>query len=112
MSCSSYGKLPKGQFSGLKNTWSCKSDLTMNSWDPFPELQNPKNCYGTNTENYENCSLYKTEKNRVGGDYKPLQQSAITSGTLLREAYSPLCCGPTPYNNLKQTWEKQKPYTL
>lgn len=112
MSCGC-GKLPKGTFSTQKDSWSCKSDLTMNNWDPYPELQNPKNCYGTNIENYSSCSNYKIEQNRIGGDYKPLQQSVITSGSRMRENYiNTKCCNPTPYNDLSVTWATQKPYTL
>lgn len=118
MSCGC-GKLPKGTFSSQKNTWSCKSDLTMSNWDPLPELQDPKNCYGTNvvTENYCNCSmkdcgLFKVEQNKLDANYVPLQRSAIFSAAPIKESYTNLCCTPTPYNNLDKTWAAQKPYSL
>lgn len=115
MSCGC-GKLPKGTFSSQKNTWSCKSNLDMSNWDPYPELQDPRNCYGTNvTENYCNCSmkdcgLYKVEPNRIDAHYSPLQRAVPVA--LSKENYSSLCCSPTPYNNLNKTWGAQKPYTL
>lgn len=117
MSCGC-GKLPKGSFSSQKNSWSCKSDLNMANWDPYPELQNPKNCYGTNVENYCNCSmrdcgLYKIEPNKIDSNYVPLQKSVVVGGTnVVKEGYDLPCCRPTPYNNLNNTWSVQKPYNL
>lgn len=113
MSCGC-GKLPKGTFSPQKDAWSCKSDLRMADWDPYPELQNPKNCYGTNvTENYCGCALYKIEPDKIDANYSPLQQSVIVGGTrAVKEGYDMPCCRTTPYNNLKNTWSEQKPYNL
>jgi hypothetical protein len=79
MSCGC-GKLPKGTFSSQRDTWSTRSDLDMARWDPYPELQNPKNCYGTNlpAEPYCNCSmkdcgLFLIEPNLLDANYAPLQ---------------------------------------
>ena len=107
---------PKGGFSSQKDSWSCKSNLDMSNWDPYPELQNPKNCYGTNVENYCNCSnsscgIFKVEQNNIDSNYAPLQRSVIFAGAG-RENYSSPCCRPTPYDNLNQTWGPQKPYSL
>lgn len=115
MSCGC-GKLPKGEFSPQRDTWSCKSTLGMADWDPYPELQNPKNCYGTNVaENYsngapKNCMIYKVEQNKIDSNYTPLQRSVLVQG--VKEGYNIPCCSPTPYNNLNQTWGAQKPYNL
>jgi len=112
MSCGC-GKLPKGNFSSQKDTWSRRSNLGMGSWDPYPELQNPKN-----VENYCNCSMkdcgiFKVEQNRIDSGYVPLQQSVVMSGMkITREGYADPCCKPTAYNNLDQTWNSQKPYNL
>jgi hypothetical protein len=121
MSCGC-GKLPEGTFSSQKDTWTRKSDLRMSSWDPYPELENPKNCYGTNvSENYcnTNCGLYKVEQNKIDTNYIPLQRSVIVGGTVLKnnvETYNQNntvpWTRPTAYNNLKSTWGVQQPYTL
>ena len=110
-------KLPKGTFSPQRDVRSCKSNLDMGNWDPYPELQNPKNCYGNNVENYSNgaskdCMIYKVEPNKIDTPYAPLQRSVIFNATPVRENYATPCCRPTPYNNLNQTWEEQKPYNL
>ena len=97
-----------GTFSSQKDTWSCKSDLKAANWDPYPELQNPKNCYGikTVTENYR--AQYKIEQNKIDANYSPLQKSVIFSTTPIKEGYS----RPTSYNILNDTWGQQKPYDL
>jgi hypothetical protein len=107
MSC---GTKSSGNFSSQKNTYSCKSDSTMSNWDPYPELQNPKNCYGSNYEPYcmsDACrgSAYKTSTNNLDSmaSYAPLQKSRVVS---FEEKY---CrdCDPTPYDTLQNTWAVQ-----
>ena len=108
----------RNTFSPQKDAWSCKSSLSMSNWDPYPELQNPKNCYGANvvTENYCGCGMkggdpYRVQQNNIDSNYVPLQQSVVFSSTSVREGYDNLCCKPTPYDNLNKTWGSQKPYT-
>lgn len=115
MSCS----CGKGNFSSQKNTWSCKSNLDMASWDPYPELQNKKNCYGTNVENYCGCNggNYNNQPNLINASYVPLQHSVLTSGSKFKQSQEnyvqdPHCCGVTPYIGISKTWTMQKPYTL
>lgn len=95
----------KGTFSSQRNTWSRQSDLGSASWDPYPELQNPKNCYGSN-EPYCNCSrgLFKVEQNRLDANYVPLQQSVFTGGRV--ESYCN--CSMGDYK-IDQTKSKFKP---
>jgi hypothetical protein len=104
MSC---GTKSSGKFSSQKNTYSYKSDLTMSNWDPYPELQNPKNI---NYEPYcmsDACrgSAYKTSTNNLDSmaSYAPLQKSRVVS---FEEKY---CrdCDPTPYDTLQNTWTVQ-----
>jgi hypothetical protein len=54
-------------FSPLKDTWTEKSDLTMDNWQPYPELENVLNNYnGCLKEGYANikknnyCSIENT----------------------------------------------------
>ena len=82
MSCSC--QTPKGSFASEQDTWTKQSSLSMQNWDPYPELQNPNNCY---------------EKYKSAGSKERFIQSMH-------------CCGTTPYNNLDQTWGPQKSYSL
>lgn len=63
--------------------WTKQADLVPSDWDPFPELQNPANCYGNNTPNK------KTKE-----DFENPQKKRF------------------PYLNLNQTWSIQKPFNL
>jgi hypothetical protein len=109
MSCGC-GKLPKGTFSPLTDTWSKNSDLLMSSWDPYPEL---KDCNNLFRENY-GCSTgcdpnnYKMQMNKLNSTYVPLQQSVMFTE---KYTHNPLN-KPINYNELNTTWIQQKPFTL
>lgn len=104
------GKLPKGSFSNLKNTWEKKSNLNMNDWEPYPELKGP-NCFPS--ENYCNCSngdcaSFRTNSpvvNNMPG--VPNLERSISMEGFIWDTRS--CCA-TPYNTLSGTWSVQKPY--
>lgn len=110
MSC---GNLPSGTFSPLRDTWSKKSDLHIGKWNPYPELQNPANCYGTNSiENYYNDmnnETYRLEQVSVPGSHTP----GITNSIRIENYEQGLnCCWTSPYTYLNKTWTAQKPFTL
>lgn len=100
-----------GNFSSQKNTWSQQSSLNMANWDPYPELQNPKNLYGSNTvEKYcsSNCDIYKIEAS-------PISLSASTPITernvlMFKESYNTSLKGKS-YLTIKDIWNNQKPYS-
>lgn len=109
--------------------WTKKSDLGPSNWDPYPELQNPANCYGNNVENYccNSNAVYLREQNTVSvnsapnltrsiGIFSPMaaQMPLPARGIGTNEGFvqDMRCCGPTPYNNLNKTWGLQKPFTL
>ena len=109
----------KGVFAPEKDTWSCKSSLEPANWDPYPELQNPKNCYGANTsakvEGYDldNCAQYQLTPAPIAnnGSSHILQRAVITNARSVREAYG----YPKPrqtYSSVAASWSPQTPYTL
>lgn len=53
-------------FSPMAKTWTKCSSLEINrNYDPFPELLDPKNCYGSNPkENYQHGSGEKRDKTK------------------------------------------------
>ena len=100
MSCGC-GSAPRGDFSPLMDSWSKQSSLNMNSWDPYPELRNPNNCY----ENYG----YNTDQRNVKwGNVVDLGRSAFKEGYETGVA----CCRPTAYINQNRTWDIQGKYSL
>lgn len=114
-------------FSSQMNTWSPKSDLKMNNWDPYPENQDPLNRYGNKMESYCACAdaLYMVGQNCLdsGASYAPLQQGAVFKNIQLKgsranklmpskENYRNNYVNPINYNNLDLTWNNQKPFTL
>jgi len=114
MSC---GTKTRGNFSSQQNTYSCKSDLTMANWDPYPELQNPKNCYGANYEPYcpsDRCLSYKSTPNNLDSmsSYAPLQKSRVVNFTPVSKEKYCNGCDPNPYDTLGMTWNTQGPYSL
>jgi hypothetical protein len=99
----------RGDFSPQKDTYSCKSNLTMSSWDPYPELKDPKNCYGNYTEGYCGCGAgyaYSVTPNSLDGinAYAPLQKSRVVNFTPSAKEKYCIGCDPTQYSNLGGTW--------
>ena len=121
------GKLHKGSFAPLDQTWNRSSSLTMNSWDPYPELlpsiERDRMRMGMfPSENYCNCSngdcgKFKNIQNviDVGNNFPtPIQTSAVVSATRLNERYvfDNRLKNPFPYDTINQAWASQKPYQL
>lgn len=94
---------PKGDFAPEKDTWTRVSSLNMQNWDPYPELQDPKRCY----ENYY-------ARSGTQASWNPSMPNLTRSVVISSERFvqDMRCCGPTPYNNLNQTWAPQKNYSL
>lgn len=113
MSCGCRKQL--GSFSSQKNTWSPQSSLRMANWDPYPELQNPKNLYGANTvEKYcssSNCDIYRIESSPITNSSTPiLERSVIVAGRSFRESYETGAkCGS--YMTVGNIWGEQKRYS-
>lgn len=113
MSCGSRKQM--GSFSSQKNTWSPQTSLSMSNWEPYPELQNPKNLYGSNTvcEKYcssSGCDLYRVESAPITNSSTPiLERSVIVAGRSFRESYErgAKC---QSYMTVNDTWGVQKPY--
>jgi hypothetical protein len=128
MSCGSCGKLPKGSFSPLEDTWNKRSSLNMNSWDPYPELlpkvERDAQRMGlfSSSENYCNCSNGDCGKFKniqdvvdVGNNFPtPLYRTATISASRFNERYvfDNRLKNPFPYDTLNQAWKSQKPYQL
>lgn len=73
---------------------------TMSNYDPFPELADKKNCYGSNVENYKlTNSVYDSPSNYIG-----LKQYV--------ENYKNPQINPINYATLKTTWKTQTPFDL
>ena len=112
MSCGC-GKLPKGTFSPQKYTWSPRTSLGNDNWDPYPELEKesycgcgiksysgsgpcrcPKSCpckgscqgickCATNEGYCSSASDYRTQTNVVGANYAPLQYNVSFKAAML-----------------------------
>lgn len=116
-------------FSSLGKTWTKQSSLGGDlGWDPYPELQNPANCYGANTqENYngdQSCANYNNGMNmgRPSADF--INYNLAKSSTVMAGLRAPMrgMTGPREsyqdtknygvYSGLNKTWGAQKPFTL
>lgn len=114
------------EFSDLKHTWTKSSSLVLDKWDPYPELQNPLNCYGANTpmpkENYSGCcgydsygaGGYSNGMNQGPPSANLLNYSKVMAGPyrMKKETFLTPCCQGTPYMGMNKTWGTQKPFTL
>lgn len=120
MSCGC--QIPKGSFAPEDQTWTRASSLSMQSWDPYPELQNPNNCYG-NRESYTGASMRRENFNyQVGNKQMDTGTNAnwapfvpnLNRSIIVAENYGNNlpCCRTTPYNKLEQTWGAQQNYSL
>lgn len=96
---------PRGSFAPEQDTWTRQSSLSMQNWDPYPDLQDPKNCY-------ENFGNYAGANMRWDSFTPNLNRSVVISGSREKFIQDMRCCGATPYNNLNQTWAPQKNYML
>jgi hypothetical protein len=86
----------KGTFSDLQDTWSRKTSLQENDYDPFPELAPEAYCTG--------CKDYQTQGSSVN-----------YSGPQARMPMKEKFCDGRPrgtYNTLGKTWSNQKDYSL
>lgn len=95
----------KGEFSPINDTWSSKSDLKMNDWDPYPELSSPLQNYngcasgGCSTNRYENYG-----PNTNPNDYDTLAQSWNIQPRYSMETYG-------QYRSVEQGWRNgREPY--
>jgi len=109
----SNGCSPKSNFSNLNGTWSKRSDLLMNDYDPYSELKGT-NCYSNSRENYActqggPCAQYPTQN--VGYSQTNPGGTAARYQVKFTEGF---CCNTDPhgYNVLDKTWSQQKRYDL
>src|SRR5690606_19272590 len=116
-----------GDFSNLNQTWSKSTSLTMNNYNPYPELTDKKNCYGNNdAQTTKNSKESYCDGYSLLGGNKPFpdifnyQLGMVNTGNMAtlgmptkpsKEHFDNACCG-NPYAKLKQTWDKQKKFTL
>lgn len=109
---------PHNNFSRLKGTWSKRSDLLMNDYDPYPELKGT-DCYarenfcsgntGSKFSPYGSCARYP---NQIYA-YSETNPGATAARTQVKFSEG-FCCNANPkgYNSLDKTWKEQSLYML
>jgi hypothetical protein len=94
----------------IKNNQPQPAGLNKSNYYPYPELENPKNPYGSNVEKY-NCNTnnsldYLQIDNKLNANYSALKK------IVQRENYSCASCPTMPYSSLNKTWQVQQDYNL
>lgn len=123
----STGCSPKNNFSSLNGTWSKRSDLLMNDYNPYPELEGT-NCYAR--ENFcASGSSSTCSSGNIGSKFSPYgpcaqypsqtyaysQTNPGTTAARYQVKFSEnFCCNSSPqgYNVLDKTWSQQRTYNL
>lgn len=87
----------KGEFSPVNDTWTRKTSLNMNDWDPYPELSGPM-------QNYKGCASGGACGGCGGHSSSPSSEGYVRD-------YSPNT-KPSQFDQLLYTWNTQPRYSM